>query len=68
MEELIRRRVDVVAGAESERTHGELTWQILFLIERIDDIGLIIVLLGSPATSHIASEEEVGVEVGGGLR
>ena len=63
MHELIGGRLDVVARREGERALGELARQVLLLIERVDDIAFIIHLLTTPPSGHVATEEEVGIEI-----
>ena len=67
MEELVGGRLNITARREGEHADGELTGQILLLIERPNDVALVVPLLGTPASRDITPEEEVGIEIGSGL-
>ena len=67
MHELVAGRHDIVGGGEGEGALRELAWQVVFLVKRPDNTAGIVVLLRLPTTGNIAAQEEIGIEVGGGL-
>ena len=67
LDELVGRQRNVVRHRERERLLGELARQIFLLVERIDDVGTIIIVMGVETVRIIALQEEMWVEVGGGL-
>lgn len=67
-QELIRGSTHVIGRRESEVTLRELLGKVLLLVEGIGHLTLVVVLIGLPSSCHIALQEPVLVEVGGGLR
>ena len=62
-QETVSRRTDVITAAHRDGTLGELTGQIVFLIERISHFPQIIVLLATPSMGIISTEEPVFIKI-----
>ena len=67
-EELVRGAHHVVSGLDGYGAAWELVVGIVLLVERGHEGSLVIVLLTAHAPCIVTLEEEVGVEVGGGLK
>ena len=65
--ELIGWRHDIVGRREGKSALRELARQVLLLVERPDDIALVIPFLRTPSTGNITTQEQVGIEIGCGL-
>ena len=63
MHELIRRRHNIIGRGKSQRAFWELSWQIVFLIERISEFTFIIIAPTSPSMCIVTREEPVFIEV-----
>ena len=64
LDELVGRQGHIAHGLEGDGLFRELARQVAGFVEGVDELGIIVCLLGLESTGQVALQEDVGMQVG----